>query len=69
MAQATDQDQELWKLRAEHGKKYRIWRSGGQLQASRNALDPRVMQVATAAEMDEILSADRQAWVAESRSR
>lgn len=69
MTQATDQDQDLWKLRAEYRRTYRIWCSGGQFKASRNALDPRVMAADAADEMRAVLSADRQSWAAESRSR
>jgi hypothetical protein len=67
VAQSTDQD--LWKLRTEYGYRYRIWCSGGRFKASRNRLDPRVMEAGTADELDEVLSADRQVWTAESRAR
>jgi hypothetical protein len=69
VAQATDQDQDLWELRAEYGRRYRIWCSGGGFKASRNALDPRVMTAGAADELRAVLSADRQAWAAESRPR
>jgi hypothetical protein len=69
VAQVTDQDQALWELRAAYDRVYRIWRSGGQYKASRNALDPRIMAADTPGKMRELLAADRQAWAAESRSR